>query len=648
MTDNMEKEKTDAGYLNGGRIRRMLFVILIAWALLPAFAAVGYIFCDLTYADYADNILFAYEYRIAALRPMNLYMRLFYILGTVTTFAALLCLCACPRRLPWIKRAARLEPWHGLLLFVLLWSVPSTLLSDNPLSAFLGSPYRFDGLYSYFIFASVYVCALFYSSESGRLWLLRVFVFVANLCVAIEMGQAFQIPIFTETFPTTGKASVFFQFNHFGYYLSVSILCSVGLYLYDKGTKRKIWYLLGFAFQVYGLLLNETFGSWLAVVLAIPAALVYYAISGKKITSRALIPVALFLLINIFAYTGILPGGSGWKKASDGFLPTVAWMSGQSEKPDTVEYGTSVRGKLWKKAVELTIERPVFGFGPDGTPAGYGPPEEPHTDRPHNALLQIAMFLGIPALLAYLSALFLLFFHQWKRLSILRPSILIAAGVVTAYLLSTFTGVPVFYTTPYLFLFLGLVSGRSPLDPLNMPDTPELTKPENTPDTPELTEPENAPEDTPELTKPKNAPDIWKEAFERRRIPWLIGVLCLCLMVLTMRFRYAERTLENADVVHMELAGELAADALKKDMRGGYWYEPVTGSLLPEESDTVNIPPYGMGSALKGGCYIEKYLNGLPYDESADYQNKILHVAFDRDLYGDQILLDWIPVTGVK
>ena len=178
---------------------------------------------------------------------------------------------------------------------------------------------------------------------------------------------------------------------------------------------------------------------------------------------------------------------------------------------------------------------------------------------------------------------------------------------------------------------------------------PKLTEPENAPeDTPELTEPENAPEDMPKLTESENAADIWKEAFERRRIPWLIGVLCLCLMVLTMRFRYAERTLENADVVNMELAAELAAEALKKDMRGGYWYEPVTGSLLPEESDTVNIPPYGMGSALKGGCYIEKYLNGLPYDESADYQNKILYVAFDRDLYGDQILLDWIPVTGVK
>ena len=237
---------------------------------------------------------------------------------------------------------------------------------------------------------------------------------------------------------------------------------------------------------------------------------------------------------------------------------------------------------------------------------------DPDNNRPHNAFLQTGVFLGIPAMLAYLAALILLAWKQWKRLKALRTSTLIAAGGTVTYLISSFFGVPMFYTTPYLFLCLGMTADQA--ENQSVAEAPS----------------ENSAE--------------WVRTFEERLIFWTAGIMTLCLMIFMMLSRYSERARESVDTTNMNLAAMQASSARAEGVTGEFFYEAEEGGLLPGEGNTVSIVPYGRGTALKGAYYIDRHLNGLPYNEAEDYRGKILRVTIDPARYGDAIVLDWVTV----
>lgn len=612
-----------ARVLNGAFLRKILYVLLLAWALLPLAAGAGFICYGLAQPDSFPYLYQSYLYGRA---PLNFYGRLFFILGTATLLADILYMCAFPRKFVSILEAARKQPWHILLGFVLLWSILSLFLSASPLPQFLGSEYQYDGLYSYFLFAGVYLCAVLYTDERGRMRVLRTLTAVSNLCCVVMLGQAFKVPLFQRFF-LTDRTSVFFNRNHFAYYLCTSILCLAGLYLYDKGLKRKIWYLLSFAFQLYALLLNDTFGSYLAVLFALPMALVFFLKSGRGFAAWIGAPVALFLLVNVLFYTNALPATGNWKATADQMIQVITdAVTGGAEKAEnsgaeagggeeaakaeedwTKNFSTigTARFFLWAKAARLILQHPLFGTGPDGMPESY----DPDNNRPHNSFLQVGVFMGIPAMLAYLAALLLLAVRQWKRLKELRPSTLAAAGGTACYLISSFFGVPMFYTTPYLFLCLGMTCGG---------------------------------EENSLLAEPPREAGAWIRAFEERLIFWTSGVLIVCFLIFMMLSRYAERGRETIDTTNMNLAATQANAAKERGAVGEYWYEPEGGRLLPVSGNVVSIVPYGRGTALKGAYYIPRHLNGLPYDEARDYRGSILRVTIDPARYGDALVMDWV------
>lgn len=59
-------------------------------------------------------------------------------------------------------------------------------------------------------------------------------------------------------------------------------------------------------------------------------------------------------------------------------------------------------------------------------------------------------------MLLYLASLITMLVCQLKRIRKLTPTTIVAAGCVIAYAVCAFTGNTMFYTTPYMFMFLGL------------------------------------------------------------------------------------------------------------------------------------------------------------------------------------------------
>ena len=100
----------------------------------------------------------------------------------------------------------------------------------------------------------------------------------------------------------------------------------------------------------------------------------------------------------------------------------------------------------------------MFGYGPEGTYYTWIFEDDMGYDRPHNEYIQTALFMGIPAAILYLTGLFMLFIYCIKNRKQLPSYAIISGTAVFAYCISAFFGNSMYYTTPYFFMMLGMLS----------------------------------------------------------------------------------------------------------------------------------------------------------------------------------------------
>ena len=113
---------------------------------------------------------------------------------------------------------------------------------------------------------------------------------------------------------------------------------------------------------------------------------------------------------------------------------------------------TSYRYTMWKKAVGYSLEKPLFGWGPDNLGELYYADGLSFTDRPHNEFIQIGASLGIPCLIMYCLGLINWLIDMFKKKDII-------CIVCIGYLICSVFSNSMFYTTPYFYMFLGLTYG---------------------------------------------------------------------------------------------------------------------------------------------------------------------------------------------
>ena len=109
-------------------------------------------------------------------------------------------------------------------------------------------------------------------------------------------------------------------------------------------------------------------------------------------------------------------------------------------------------------------EKPLFGYGIENLSEKYKSVGI-YEDRPHSSLLQIALFLGIPALILIIYLISNLFINNIKNI---KKESLINIGILVifiAYTISSLFGNSMYYTTPYYMIILGFLykkESRSP------------------------------------------------------------------------------------------------------------------------------------------------------------------------------------------
>lgn len=401
-------------------------------------------------------ILFAEEiYRIFSIKQKyEIFNMSFFAIGAIAeVFAVVYVISLFYKKEKFsFKRIIKNNIWDILLFVMLIWSAVSSLTAENKYISMKGTWYRKDGFYTYLIYAAMYVCGKAVTSDRFKKYILRTFGIVCTFLSVFTLLQyngylnnllgkyAENLDIWTE------YASIFYNTNHYAYFMTLALMALAGLIIIEKKLMHKALFLAMFVYNLWALIINDTFGGYIAVIAGIVFLSVILLVNNRKYLVSVIIVCMTFVItsvcIDLKTHTVSANFGITYTDAKTGI---------------SNDAGGSSRIGLWKQAFKFMKDKPVFGYGPDGLYSKYY--EAGFTnDRPHNEFIQHAVFLGVPAALMYIGALISLFIYCIKRLKKLNVLLLVTGGMVFAYVVSSFFGNTMYYTAPYYFMTLGLLS----------------------------------------------------------------------------------------------------------------------------------------------------------------------------------------------
>jgi len=423
--------------LNGNSFDNVSFYILVAWVIMPLLILIGQ---ALRLDQIIGNLFLMYitVLGLATFLVVSMYAYNGYKTNGINHF-----------KLSILKR-----PWDLALLAMLIWSLLSSLLADDLVLAFYGTVYRNDGFFTYCIYAAIYCCVQININENLREKVLQYFILASLPLCLVTILQYFNYSTdffgiyYRERLLSNMRyAAIFYHINHYGYYLTMIIAVSTGLYWQSKKWLEKAFYLTIFMLNTWCLIINNTFGCYLSIISICLAGPLFLNRNAKKIfKTKYLIPLILLILLTI----------SSSQIVADNFHTLSTDVRNIAAENSSAKNAGSKRWELWTNGVDMLKNRPVFGYGPENLGKEYIQ-RGIDQDRPHNEYLQHALFLGIPALLFYLAAIFSILKNWLKKLPYLTTTTFISGLAVIAYLCSAFFGNTMFYTTIYFFLLLGYI-----------------------------------------------------------------------------------------------------------------------------------------------------------------------------------------------
>ncbi len=323
------------------------------------------------------------------------------------------------------------------LFFFILFATISGFLAPIPMTAWIGSPYRFTGLTTYYFCIILFILAQASNGFKTRNLLFGL-VFTATLVSILAILQYFGInlvphklngfigPIGYGTMPHP---------NFFGTYTAFILPAAILLFLFSKK-----FYKILFPTIIYaGLLASLCRGTWIASIIGLLIILLYVW-NKPDIRNNYFVILGLFVIITIL----LMPVEHGTL-----FSRIISIKS--STGINLNDTAGSYRMYIWRGAFHLFLLYWPFGIGPDHliyvhlvTPA------HELADKAHNIYLEMGLTMGAFTLLSYLVFLSF-FFRKWKT-----EIGFILFEMITVYLIQGFTNIDILVIMPLFWIILGL------------------------------------------------------------------------------------------------------------------------------------------------------------------------------------------------
>lgn len=270
----------------------------------------------------------------------------------------------------------------------------STLLSDHPTAAIIGEFQRYQGLLPLTVYvALMLVTAMATSSRTSSSNLAWCFVGGGSLAATYALLDHFDLDPLRWSIEVAGRAGgPFGQPNVLGLHLAVCLILAIALALSDRPTKQRSVVGASAALMGVALLLTQSRG---AVVAATVGMLFLLWLLRTRLTKLRILKGAL-LAVLLVVVLALAPAGT---------RPTFSILERGAQGVDEERLG------LWATAVDMWIDRPLFGSGPDSFSIRfpeYRTPDQPgiqtENARPesaHNLFMDLLVGTGALGLLAF-------------------------------------------------------------------------------------------------------------------------------------------------------------------------------------------------------------------------------------------------------
>lgn len=332
----------------------------------------------------------------------------------------------------------------GLYLLCILISTAINGLDEK---AVHGVSFRNIGVFHILAFYLIYLYLT--ANICGRK--AKDFVLLSYIAVSDCIAASALIDRYIYNLPAfAGKkeiSAIFFNGNHYGYFLTMAILISAGMFLYYSDRRIQLFGGLSMLLNAFILLLNHSMGCIIAVITVLLLLLIVSLFKNRVLLKRLFLVLAVFIVLG-FAGLIFYRGLSQELSTLLGDLQAI--IAGSA---DAGSAGHN-RWMLWSVTAEYISQRPLFGYGCEGISDLLM--DATGRANPHNELLSWAAFFGIPAAIFYLFSI-LSASAFWIKNKVWNdaPASCAALGAC-GYFISSLFGVPMFYTLPFFFVFLGL------------------------------------------------------------------------------------------------------------------------------------------------------------------------------------------------
>lgn len=315
-------------------------------------------------------------------------------------------------------------------LILLIWALITSLLSSNKLTALYGNYNLHIGFFSILSFLAITFLSNQIKDKKKYYNLFKIIIFSITITSILSIIKN-----------PYHSVSYFNQFNHYSYLLLIGLVLNT--VIYNKVNNKWI-YVITYSINLYTLILNNTFGSFLSYLVIFVVYIIYNIINKRKIPY---ILIIIFIVVSIFLRPIVFNNFNSLGN-------DINIIVNDQEKINNV--GT-LRGKLWIKGIELVGEKPIFGYGLDNYHDAYISKDCIHNQNPHNILLFSALGLGIPGLIILLTLLCYIYIPKLKKIKKLKEIEEVGIFVTLGFLISSMLGNPTIYVSPYFYIFLGLM-----------------------------------------------------------------------------------------------------------------------------------------------------------------------------------------------
>jgi O-antigen ligase len=369
------------------------------------------------------------QFALGIISPEYFYLPRYVILGIVAIVALIILLK---------DRTQISHPAFIPLFFFIIFATISGFLAPVQITAWIGSPYRFTGLSTYYFCIVLFILA---QTTDKTDKLLKAMVYTAAIVSCLGLLQYFGINLVPHEQSASGILS-YGTMPHpdfFGTYTAFILPAAIFLFL----RSQKLYDLVFPAMISAGQLVSLCRGTWIASLIGL-LVIIWYV--WKKPELRK----------NLFIFLGALAAVAlALMAAKHGLLLSRIVSFKGSSGISLNDAAGSYRMYIWRGAFHLFLLYWAFGIGPDHLIyAGLMTPAHELADKAHDIYLEMGLTMGIFTLLSYLAFLGLIL-RKWKT-----EIGFVLFTMIAVYLIQGVANIDIVAIMPLFWIVLGLALGE--------------------------------------------------------------------------------------------------------------------------------------------------------------------------------------------